>query len=145
MPYRTSDKADTSAVMITTLYFTARQKADPCSCLLLIWLVNSVCFFKKSKAVALNIPVVFSVYSDHATTGTANSPSRPAANCPVFAVLTELVELAEAGSWSVNACKSKDMVFVQSDLCDKDSSYKPRDLLNASDFEAVQARAPQEQ
>jgi len=88
---------------------------------------------------------VFSVYSDHATTGTANSPSRPAANCPVFAVLTELVELAEAGSWSVNACKSKDMVFVQSDLCDKDSSYKPRDSLNASDFEAVQARAPQEQ
>ncbi len=60
---------------------------------------------RELKEVALSIPVVLSVYSDHATTGTANSPSRPAADCPVFAVLTKLAELAEAGAWSVNACK----------------------------------------
>ena len=70
----------------------------------------------------MNIPVVLSVYPDHPTTGTANSPSRPAANCPVFAVLTELAELAEAGSWLVNACKSKDMISMQSHLCITHSS-----------------------
>ncbi len=71
----------------------------------------------------MSIPVVLSVYSDQATTGTANSPSRPAANCPVFAVLTELAELAEAASCSVNACRSKDMISVQSHLCIKHCLY----------------------
>ncbi len=63
--------------------------------------------------VALSIPVVLSVYSDHATTGTANSPSRPAANCPVFAVLPKLAELAEAGAWSVNACRSQNLIAMK--------------------------------
>lgn len=71
----------------------------------------------------MNIPVILSVYSDHATTGTANSPSRPAANCPVLAVLTELAEMAEADSWFVNACKSKELSSMQSHLCNKHSSY----------------------
>ncbi len=95
VPCLTKRQANTKAVTITPPDFTARQKADPCSCFLLIWLV-----YKQIEGgkVALSVPVVLSVYSDHATTGTANSPSRPAANCPVFAVLTELGELAEAGA-----------------------------------------------
>lgn len=113
-------QADTKPVMITAPGFTARQKGDPCSCFLLIWLV-----YKQTEGgkVALSIPVVLSVYSDHATTGTANSPSRPAANCPVFAVLTELAELVEAGAWSMNACKSKDRISMQPHFCNKHSSH----------------------